>query len=138
VRWAPVALLALGGVVLLARSRRERLVRVVPDQVHVEVVAGFLALVCVTVVLVATFLAPTIAGPWFAGHELVPALPFAAGLAAWTLRRVPRVGRSLVLVSVIASVWLVLAVRLDADAGTAPPRGPLPWGGAERVLPELR
>jgi hypothetical protein len=138
VRWAPVALLALGGVVLLARSRRERLVRVVPDQVHVEVVAGFLALVSATVVLVATFLAPTIAGPWFPGHELVPAWPFAAALAAWTLRRAPRLGRALALLSAIASVWLVLAVRVDENAGTAPPHGPLPWGGAERVLPELR
>jgi hypothetical protein len=138
VRWAPVALLALGGLVLLARSRRERLVRVVPDQVHVEVVAGFLALVCVTVVLVATFLAPTITGPSFAGHELVPALPFAAALAAWALRHAPRLGRALVALTAIASVWLVLAVRLDGDAGVAPPRGPLPWGGAERVLPEVR
>ncbi|HEV8153273.1 MAG TPA: hypothetical protein VGP78_10080 [Solirubrobacteraceae bacterium] len=138
VRWAPVLLLSVGALVLLARSRRERLARIVPEQVHVEVVAGFLAVVAAAVVLVAVFLAPTIAGPWPPGHELVPALPMAAALSAWTLRRLPRTGRVLVLLTVVATVWMVAGVRLGDGAGIAPPRGPLPWGGAEQVLPDLR
>jgi hypothetical protein len=138
VRWAPVLLLAAGALVLLARSRRERLAKVVPDQVHVEVVAGFLAIVAAVVVLVAVFLAPTIAGRWPPAHELVPALPMAAALSAWTLRRLPRTGRTLALLTIVATVWTVAGVRLGDGAGTAPPRGPLPWGGIEDVLPELR
>jgi hypothetical protein len=90
------------------------------------------------VVLVAVFLAPTIAGPWPPGHELVPALPFGAALVAWTLRRLPRGGRVLALLTVVATVWALAGVRLGDDAGIAPPRGPLPWGGAEDVLPSLR
>jgi hypothetical protein len=90
------------------------------------------------VVLVAVFLAPTIAGPWPPGHELVPALPMAAALAAWTLRRLPRTGRALVLLTVVASMWMVAGVRLGDGAGIAPPHGPLPWGGVEQVLPKLR
>jgi hypothetical protein len=138
VRWAPVLLLAAGALVLLARSRRERLVRIVPEQVHVEVVAGFLAVVAGVVVLVAVFAAPTIAGPWPPGHELVPAFPMAAALAAWTLRRLPRTGRALALLTVVATVWTLAGARLGDGAGIAPPRGPLPWGGAEDVLPRLR
>jgi hypothetical protein len=62
----------------------------------------------------------------------------AAALSAWTLRRLPRTGRALVLLTVVATVWTVAGVRLGDDAGIAPPRGPLPWGGAENVLPDLR
>jgi hypothetical protein len=138
VRWAPVLLLAPGALVLLWRSRHERLARIVPDQVHVEVVAGFLATVAGAVVLVAVFLAPTIAGPWPPAHELVPAFPMAAALGAWTLRRLPRTSRALALLTVVAAVWMLAGLRLGDDAGIAPPRGPLPWGGAEELLPVLR
>jgi hypothetical protein len=136
--WAPFAALALAAVALLVRSRRARLARVVPEQVHVEVVAGFLVVLCGVVVLTAVFLAPTIDGPWFAGRELVAVLPAGAALAAWALRRTPRLGLALALAGVVASAWLVVAVRIDETAGTAPPRGPLPWAGAEEALPRLR
>ncbi len=39
------------------------------------------------------------------------------------------------MLTVVATVWTLAAARVDGDAGVAPPRGPLPWGGAERVLP---
>jgi hypothetical protein len=54
------------------------------------------------------------------------------------LRRVPRAGRVLAALTVVASVWLLVAARVDAGTGLAPPSGPLPWGGAEQILPRLR
>lgn len=123
---------------LLLRSRRERLALALSSQVDVEVTAVFYALLCGATVAFATFLAPTIAGPWFAGHELVVVLAPGAALAAWGLRRFPRTGRALAALTLVASVWLLVAVRLDDGAGVAPPAGPLPWGGVERVLPRLR
>ena len=138
VRWAPFVLLAFAALWLLARSRRERLAVALSDQVDVEVTAGFLAAVCAATVLVAAFLAPTIAGPWFAGHELACVLFAAAALAGWALRRFPRTGRALAAVTLLASVWLLVVARIDGDAALAPPRGPLPWLGAEDVLPRLR
>jgi hypothetical protein len=138
VRWAPFVLLAFAALWLLARSRRERLAVALSDQVDVEVAAGFLATVCATTVLVAAFLAPTIAGPWFAGHELACVLFAAAALSGWALRRFPRTGRALAAVTLLASVWLLVVARVDGDVALAPPRGPLPWLGAEDVLPRLR
>jgi hypothetical protein len=44
----------------------------------------------------------------------------------------------LALLTVVATVWSLAGVRLGDGAGIAPPRGPLPWGGAEDVLPRLR
>jgi hypothetical protein len=138
VRWAPFVLLAFAALWLLARSRRERLALALSDQVDVEVTAGFLAAVCAATVLVAAFLAPTIAGPWFAGHELACVLFAAAALSGWALRRFPRTGRALAAVTLLASVWLLVVGRIDGEAALAPPRGPLPWLGAEDVLPRLR
>jgi hypothetical protein len=137
-RWAPFAALCLVAVGLLVRSRRERLALALSEQIDVEVTAAFYVVVCGATVAFATFLAPTIAGPWFAGHELTCALAPGAALAAWGLRRLPRTGRALAALTLVASVWLLIGVRTGHGAGTAPPRGPLPWGGAERVLPKLR
>ncbi|HEX2103138.1 MAG TPA: hypothetical protein VHF51_05770 [Solirubrobacteraceae bacterium] len=137
-RWAPFAALAFAAIWLLVRSRRERLALAWSDQVDVEVTAGFLVAICGAMVAFATFLAPTIAGPWFAGHELASVLPIGAALAAWPLRRLPRAGRALAAVTLLATVWVLVVARVDADAGLAPPRGPLPWLGAEDVLPRLR
>jgi hypothetical protein len=123
---------------LLIRSRRERLAIALSTQIDVEVTAAFYALICGATVAFAAFLAPTIAGPWFAGHELVCVLAPGAALAAWGLRRLPRAGRALAALTLVASVALLIAARVDAGAGTAPPSGPLPWGGVERVLPRLR
>ncbi len=112
---------------LLARSRRERLARVVAEQVDVEVAAGFLVTVCAAALAVAVFFAPAIAGPRFAGHQLVAVLPLIGALSSWGLRHFPRTGTLLAALSVAATVWVLVAVRADAGAGVAPPRGALPW-----------
>jgi hypothetical protein len=83
--------------------------------------------VCVPALIVAAFLAPTIAGPWFAGHELVVILPVLGALSGWGLRRFPRSGAALGVLSLAATLWVLVAVRVDRDAGLAPPRGALPW-----------
>jgi hypothetical protein len=137
-RWAPFAALGFVAIWLLVRSRRERLAIALSGQVDVEVTAAFLVLVCGATVAFATFLAPTIAGPWFPGHELTAILPVGAALAAWGFRRVPRTGRVLAALTLVASVWVLVVARVDDGAGVAPPRGPMPWGGAEKVLPRLR
>jgi hypothetical protein len=137
-RWAPFAALSFVALWLLARSRRERLALALSSQIDVEVTAGFYALICGATVGFATFLAPTIAGPWFAGHELTCVLAPGAALAAWGLRRLPRTGRALAALTLVASLWLLVAARFDAGTELAPPRGPVPWGGVEQVLPRVR
>jgi hypothetical protein len=125
--WAPVCALAFVAVWLLVRSRRERLARVLGEQADVEVTAGFLIAVCAAAVVASAFLSPTIAGPWFGGRQLVVVLPLIGALASWGLRRFPRAGTLLVALALLGTVWVLVAVRLDADAGVAPPRGALPW-----------
>jgi hypothetical protein len=125
--WAPVCTLALVAVGLLARSRRERLAAVLGEQADVEVTAGFLVAICAAAVLVAAFLSPTIAGPWFAGHELVVVLPAIGALAGWGWRRFPRTATALAALTLAATVWVLVAVRIDDASGVAPPRGTLPW-----------
>jgi hypothetical protein len=136
--WAPLAALSFVALWLLVRSRRERLALAVSEQVDVEVTAGLYVALCGATVAFATFLSPTIAGPWFAGHELVCVLAPGAALAAWALRRLPRTGRALAAVTLVASVWVIAVARVDRGTGVAPPRGPLPWLGVENVLPRLR
>jgi hypothetical protein len=125
--WAPVCVLAFVAVWLLARSRREHLARALGDQVDVEVTASFLVTIVAAAVLVATFLAPTIAGPWFAGHELVIVLPILAALSAWGLRRYPRIGTALCAITLALTLWTVIAPRIDDATTLAPPHGRLPW-----------
>jgi hypothetical protein len=143
--WAPACTLAFVAVWLLARSRRKRLARILDEQVDVEVTAAFLTTICVVAILVATFLAPTIAGPWFAGHELVMVLPIIAALSAWGLRRFPRAGTALCVLTVAATAWVLLAPRVDRNTAVAPPRGAQPWtsashptAGDARVTPAIR
>jgi hypothetical protein len=126
---APAAVMAFVAVWLLVRSRREHLARALSEQVDVEVAAGFLVATCAAAVVVAVFLAPTLAGPWFAGRQLVCVLPLGGALAALGLRRYPRAGRALVAVTLALTAWLLIAVRVDGDAGVAPPRGALPTVG---------
>jgi hypothetical protein len=137
-RWAPFAAMPFAAIWLLARSRRERLAIALSTQVHVEVTAFFLILVCGATVAVATFIAPTIAGPWFPGHELAAVLPTGAALASWGLRRFPRTGRALAALTLLATVWMLVVAWVNDGVGLAPPRGPLPWLGVEDVLPRLR
>jgi hypothetical protein len=135
-RWAPFLALGLVATWLLWRSRRDRLAVAVPDQVHVEVVAGFLAALCATQLLVATFLAPSLHGDWAPARLLLPVVPVGAALAAWGLRHAPRVGAALAAVTLGATAWLLIGPRVSsADAGLQPPTGPVPWGGAQDLLP---
>jgi len=101
--WAPFVALAFVALWLLWRSRKERLAVAVLDQVDVEVAAAFLALITAAVVLVATFLAPSIDGAWYPARQLVPALPLLAALCAWGLRFAPRAGAVLAALTLAAS-----------------------------------
>lgn len=133
-RWAPFAALGFLGLWLLWRSRRDRLALAVPDQIHVEVVAGFLAALCATQLVVATFLAPELHGAWAPARLLLPVVPVGAALAGWGLRHAPRAGAALAALTLAGTAWLVLGPRLG-DGGLQPPTGPVPWGGVQDVLP---
>jgi hypothetical protein len=119
-RWAPLFALAFFAIWLLRRSRREHLARALPAQAEVEIAAGLLLAVCAGALLVAAFAAPTADGSWFPGRHLVPALPCLAALAAWGLRRAPRVGAVLGAATLVLSA--VLLVRIyGGDAAWAAP-----------------
>ena len=77
--------------------------------------------------LVAAFLSPTIAGPWFGGRQLVVVLPLLGALACWGWRRFPRTGSRAGGLTLAATLWVLVAVRVDDATGLAPPRGALPW-----------
>ena len=136
-RWAPFAALPSSRSGCSWRSRRERLARALPTRSTSRSTAAFYVAICGATLVVAAFLAPTIAGPGSpaATHVL---LPPGAALAAWGLRRVPRAGRVLAALTLVASVWVVAVARFDADGAVSPPHGPQPWAGIERVLPRLR
>ncbi len=132
--WAPFAALAFLSLALLARSLRERLAVALPGVVDIEVTAGFLAALCAVQVLVAAFVAPTLAGGSFAAKELIPIVPVGAALCGWALRHAPRAGAALAALTLVASAWLLVAARIDDDARLAPPGGALPWQGAEPAI----
>jgi hypothetical protein len=128
-RWAPMFALAFVGAWQLWRSRRERLARLVAEQRDAEH-AVFLALaVCAGQVAVAAFASRSLAGPWFPGTQLVAALPCAVPLIAWGLRRAPRVGVALGVLTVGASLWLTLTAQW------APPDSNAPWGPLVTLWP---
>lgn len=135
--WAPVLALAFGGLWLLWHSRREKLAAAISDQVDVEVSGGLLALVAAAGVVTAAFARPSLHGPWLIPPDVLVVVPCAAALGALGLRRYPRVGGALALLTLAGSIWLLAGARLDDGAGLAPPQGPLPWGGVERVLPKV-
>ena len=124
--YAPVLILA--GVTLwsLWQRHRERLPRAFPDEVGVEVAAGFLAAICAAAALTAVVLMPSLDGR-FPGEPLVVALPCAAGLCAWALRRHPRAGLALALVGVALSAWTLAGARFDGGAALSPVDGAVPW-----------
>ncbi|MCD6726671.1 MAG: hypothetical protein LT070_05470 [Solirubrobacteraceae bacterium] len=124
--YAPVLALGFTSAWLLRRSRRERLARAFPAASDVEACAGLLALVCVATALGAALLLATLDGR-APGEPLAVALPCAAALCAWSLRRFPRAGAALALVGVVLTVWTLTGARLAGDAGVSPVRGPLPW-----------
>ncbi len=129
--WAPVLALGFVALWLLWRSRRERLALAVPGQRDAEVAASTCALLAGAQLLVATFLARHAAGDWFPGLHLLAALPATVALCAWGLRRAPRAGTALAVVTAAISVWLVVAVATGAS-GLAPPDLPA-WLGVGAV-----
>jgi hypothetical protein len=128
-RWAPVLGLAFFALWLLWRSRRDLISRALPEHREVEVAATLCALVCAAQVFVATFVAPTMAGFWFPGRYLIPALPLAVALVAWGLRHAPRTGFALIAVTIVTSVWWYAELRIGGGAIVGPssraPLGPL-------------
>ncbi|MGI8594936.1 MAG: hypothetical protein ACR2ML_11330 [Solirubrobacteraceae bacterium] len=134
-RWGPFGALALWALWLLWRSRREHVSRAVPERLDAEVAASLLALVCAAEVFVAAFLSPTMFGFWFPGRYLIAALPVAAALAAWGLRHAPRVGALLGALTVAASAWLYLELRLGEGSWIFPPQR-VPFGPLRDALPQ--
>ncbi len=135
-RWAPVFVLAFAGVAMLYRARRDGLARAVPQLRTMERTATMCALAVGTQLLVAAFLAPTMFGYWFPPRHLLAGLPLALPLVAWGLRRLPRTGTALAVVSVAASTWLYLAVRLGSD-GLVEPRPDAPFGPLTELFPRF-
>jgi hypothetical protein len=119
-RWAPVFLLAFAGLWWLWRSRHDRLARAIPELHPIELTAGLCATAVGAQLVVAAFLAPTVAGAWFPGRHLVAALPLAVPLVAWGLRHSPRVGTTLAVVTLAMSVWLYVDVRWSGGFLAAP------------------
>jgi hypothetical protein len=135
-RWAPVLALSFFAAWLLWRSRRSRVARLAPERLDAEVAAALLLALCAGQVLAAAFAAPTAAGAWFPGRQLVAALPAAAALAAWGLRHAPRTGAALGALTLIASAWLVGGLAAGSVNGwIGAPASTAPWGPAERLLP---
>ena len=76
-----------------------------PERAGAEAAAGLALAVFAAVLLVATFLVPTIDTEPFAARYLVPALPVAGALIAWGLRHAPRVGAVLGAITLAISAW---------------------------------
>ena len=98
--------------VVLWRSRRDRLAIALPDQIHVEVVAGFLAGLCALQLIVVSFLAPQLHGAWAPARLLLPVVPIGAALAGWGLRHAPRVGAALAALTLGATAWMLIGLRV--------------------------
>jgi len=133
-RWAPVFLLAFGGLWLLYRSRREKLSHTVPELRAMERTALICAAALGAQLLVAAFLAPTMFGFWFPPRHLLAALPLAVPLAAWALRHWPRTGTALAGLGVAASAWLYVDVSLG-EGGLVTPRPDAPFGPLTELFP---
>jgi hypothetical protein len=133
-RWAPVIALALLGVWLLLRERQGRLARAIPALRREERTATLCALAIGAQLLVAAFLAPTMFGFWFPGRHLVAVLPLCVPLVALGLRRAPRVGAALALLTLAASAWLYVDVRWGGGSWIGE-RPDAPWGPLEEAWP---
>jgi len=135
-RWAPVLLLGFVGVWLLWRGRQERLAAAVPGYSEMAACAGLCTAAIGLQLLVAAFVAPVIDGPWFAGRQLIAVLPLAIPLCAWGLRHLPRLGSALGALTVAASVWLYVDVRLGSG-GLAAGQPDAPWGPLVKAFPRF-
>lgn len=136
IRWAPVLALAVHGIWLLWRSRRDLIARALPGRREGEAVAGLVTAAGGTLVLVAAFAAVDVSGDSFPGRWLLPGLPLGAVLVAWSLRHLPRTGVALGLLTMLGSAWLCVELASGAVGGWAAARGSrAPWGPLEAVLP---
>jgi hypothetical protein len=134
--WAPAAVLAGVGVWRLWRSRHDRLWKIAPEQVDVDVVAQLCTAVVAAGGLAAALLVASPHGVWFPAHDLVPVFAFAAALAAWGAVRFPRVAIGVLALSGLASIWFLAGGLLGHGVALNPAHGPLlPWGGAVDLLP---
>lgn len=124
--YAPFLALGFGSLWLLRQSRRDRLSRAFPAEVDVEVAAGFLAAICAAAFVAAVVFVPSLGGR-VPAETLAVALPCAAGLCAWALRRWVRVGTALAIIGVVLTCWMLVAARVDGDGAVSPPRGAVPW-----------
>jgi hypothetical protein len=126
--WAPVLVLVAHALLLLWRSRRDRLAVALPEVRPAEVTVTLCALALGAQLAVAVVLVRSLEGAWFPGMHMVGALVFAVPLCAWSLRRAPRIGAALAAVTLLVSAWLVVAVA-TGETGLAPPAAP-GWMGA--------
>ena len=124
--YAPFLGLGFASLWLLWQSRRDRLSRAFPAAVDVEVAAGFLAAICGAALLAAALALPGLGGR-VPAEPLAVALPCAAGLCAWALRRWVRIGVVLALIGIALTGWMLVAARVDGDGAVSPPRGAVPW-----------
>jgi hypothetical protein len=107
--WAPLVLLAITGAWWLWRSRRNRLARAAPFLHEAELAAGLCSAAIVVQLVVWALLGP-------AGRHLLAVMPLAVPLVALGLRRAPRVGTALALVSVGIAVWVYADARWGGGA----------------------
>ena len=135
-RWAPVFALVFVGLWALYRSHRDGLARAVPQLRAMERAATMCAAAVGVQLLVAAFLAPTMFGYWFPARHLLAGLPLAVPLVAWGLRKLPRIGTALAVLTTASSVWLYLAVRLGSD-GLVEPRPDAPFGPLTALFPRF-
>lgn len=133
-RWAPVFALMFVGAWMTYRARRDHLARAVPQLRATERAATMCIAALGVQILIAAFLAPTMFGYWFPPRHLLAGLPLAAPLVAVGLRRLPRLGTGLAVLTAGSSAWLYLAVRLGSD-GLVAPRPDAPFGPLTDLLP---
>ncbi len=122
----PLLAMTFVSIALAWRSRRARLARVLPEAADVEVAVQLMAAICLAALVAAVFFLPSLSG-LSPGESLVVALPTAAALSSWGMRRYPRLGVALAAVGIALTIWLLIAARVAAAAGLAPLSGPLPW-----------
>jgi len=122
----PLLAMTFVSIALAWRSRRARLARVLPEAADVEVAVQLMAAICLAALIAAVFFLPSLSG-LSPGEPLIVALPTAAALSSWGMRRYPKLGVALAAVGVGLTLWLLIAARVAANSGLAPLSGPLPW-----------
>jgi hypothetical protein len=70
----------------------------------------------------------------FPGRHLIAALPPAAALTGFALRRYPRTGLALALLTLAGSIWTYVDIRWGAGSWIGE-RPDAPWGPLEAVFP---